>query len=86
VSPDLKRTLVVDAAIVALLVALALILAPGLAIVGAVALLVLFAGVISFIFSEVRARRRLGGARRGSSLKAPARRDSRSRVRGPSRR
>ncbi|MBV8735500.1 MAG: hypothetical protein JO120_12005, partial [Solirubrobacterales bacterium] len=46
-SPEIRRTLMVDAAIVAVLVALALILAPGLAIVGLLALLVLVICAIS---------------------------------------
>jgi hypothetical protein len=57
-TPQLRRTLLVDAAIVAVLVVLAFVLAPGVAIVGIAALLVLILGGISFIFGEVRARRR----------------------------
>lgn len=57
-SPDPRRTLLVDAVIVAVVVALAFILAPGVAIVGIVAVLVLILGVISFAISQVRARRR----------------------------
>lgn len=55
---DLKRTLLIDAAIVAALVVLALVLAPGVAIVGIVALLILILGAVSFLFGEFRARRR----------------------------
>ena len=55
---DLRRTLLIDAAIVAILVVLAFVLAPGVALVGIAAVVVLILGVISFIFSEVRARRR----------------------------
>jgi hypothetical protein len=57
-TPELRRTLLVDAVIVAVLVVLAFVLAPGVALVGIAALLVLILGAISFIFSEVRARRR----------------------------
>jgi uncharacterized membrane protein len=64
---DLKRTLLIDAAIVAVLVVLALVLAPGLAIVGMGALLILILGGISFVFSEVRARRRVKQLRGGRS-------------------
>lgn len=57
-SADPRRTLLIDAVIVAILVVLAFVLAPGVAIVGIAAVLVLILGAISFIFSEVRARRR----------------------------
>jgi hypothetical protein len=65
-TPDIRRTLVIDAAIVAVVVALAFVLAPGVAMVGIVALVVLILGGISFAFSELRARRRRRrvGARR----------------------
>lgn len=57
-SPDIRRTLLIDAVIAAILVALAFILAPGVAIVGIAAVLVLILAAISFAFSGVRARRR----------------------------
>jgi|GraSoiStandDraft_5_1057265.scaffolds.fasta_scaffold171854_2 hypothetical protein len=57
-SSDVTRTLVIDAAIVAVLVVLAFVLAPGVAMVGIAALVVLILGGISFLFSAVRARRR----------------------------
>lgn len=57
-NPEMRRTLLVDALVVAVLVALALILAPGLAIVGLLALLVLVICAISFATSMVRARRK----------------------------
>jgi hypothetical protein len=65
-TPDLRRTLLIDAAIVAVVVALAFVLAPGVALVGIIAVVVLILGGISFAFSEVRARRRRRrlGARR----------------------
>ena len=81
---DLKRTLLIDAAIVAVLVVLALVLAPGLAIVGMVALLILILGAISFVFSEVRVRRRGKRQRtrpRGASTRA--RNSAQGRTYGP---
>ena len=65
-TPDIRRTLVIDAAIVAAVVVLAFVLFPGVAMVGIVALVVLILGGISFLFSELRARRRRKrvGARR----------------------
>lgn len=57
-TPDLTRTLLIDAAIVAVVVVLAFVLAPGVAMVGIVALVVLILGGISFLFSKLRARRR----------------------------
>ena len=55
---ELRRTLLVDAVIVAVLVALALILAPGYAIIGLFALLILILGAISFLIGRLRAWRR----------------------------
>jgi hypothetical protein len=65
-TPDIRRTLVIDAAIVAVVVVLAFVLFPGVAMVGIVALVVLILGGISFAYSELRARRRRRrvGARR----------------------
>jgi hypothetical protein len=57
-SSEFTRTLLIDAAIVAVVVVLAFVLAPGVAMVGIVALVVLILGGISFLFSEVRTRRR----------------------------
>jgi hypothetical protein len=57
-TPEFSRTLLIDAAIVAVVVVLAFVLAPGVAMVGILALVVLILGGISFLFGEVRARRR----------------------------
>jgi hypothetical protein len=57
-SSDVTRTLVIDAAIVAVLVVLAFVLAPGVAMVGIVALVVLILGGISFLVSALGTRRR----------------------------
>lgn len=62
-----RRTLVIDAGIAVLVAALVLILAPGLAIVGIIALLVVLVCAISFLV-EARRRRRghpRVGTRRG---------------------
>ncbi|MBV8940400.1 MAG: hypothetical protein JO321_06225 [Solirubrobacterales bacterium] len=72
-SPEIRRTLMVDAAIVAVLVALALILAPGLAVVGLLALLVLVVCTISFAASVVSSRRR---RRRRDARRPPPRRST----------
>lgn len=55
---DMRHTLLVDAVIVVALVALALILSPGWAIVGIAALLALILCAISFLFTALRSRRR----------------------------
>lgn len=52
-----KRTILLDLAIAALIVAFALIAAPGLAVVGIVALLVLVVGGASFALELARGRR-----------------------------
>jgi hypothetical protein len=55
---DLTRTLLIDAAIVAALVVLAFVLAPGMAVIGIAALIVLVLGGISFLVGSLRSRRR----------------------------
>ena len=55
---DLTRTLLIDAAIVAALVVLAFVLAPGMAVIGVAALIVLVLGAISFLVGNLRSRRR----------------------------
>jgi hypothetical protein len=55
---DLTRTLLVDAAIVAVLVVLGFVLAPGMAVIGISALIVLVLGGISFLVGNLRSRRR----------------------------
>ena len=55
---DLTRTLLIDAAIVAALVVLAFVLAPGIAVIGIAALIVLVLGGISFLVGNLRSRRR----------------------------
>ena len=57
-TPDFRRTLVIYAVIVAILVVLAFGLVPGMELVGMGVVLVLILGGISFLFSEVRERRR----------------------------
>lgn len=57
-TPDLTRTLLIDAAIVALLVVLAFVLAPGMAVIGIAALIVLILVGISFLVGNVRSRRK----------------------------
>jgi hypothetical protein len=72
---DLKRTLLVDVAIVAVLVALAFVLAPGMAVIGLLALLVLLLGALSFATSGLlnrRRRRRLAARRRGFASEQPS--------------
>jgi hypothetical protein len=73
-SYDVRRTLLIDAAIVAVLVVLGFLLSPGVAMVGIAALAVLILGGISFLFSAVRARRRRN--RRAARRVALARRRS----------
>jgi hypothetical protein len=55
---DLTRTLLIDAAIVAVLVVLGFVLAPGMAVIGISALIVLVLGGISFLIGNLRSRRR----------------------------
>ncbi len=55
---NLKRTILLDLAIAALVVAFVLVAAPGLAIVGLAALLVLVVGAASFAIEGGHARRR----------------------------
>jgi hypothetical protein len=55
---DMTRTLLIDAAIVAALVVLAFVLAPGMAVIGISALIVLILGGISFLVGNLRSRRR----------------------------
>lgn len=55
---SLKRTLLTDVAIAAAFVGFVLIVAPGLAIVGIVALLVLVVGAASFAIELTGSRRR----------------------------
>lgn len=55
---DLTRTLLIDAAIVAALVVLAFVLAPGMAVIGIAALIVLVLVGISFLVGNLRSRRR----------------------------
>jgi hypothetical protein len=71
-TPDIRRTLVIDAAIVAVVVVLAFVLFPGVAMIGIVALVVLILGGISFAFSELRARRRRRRRRVGARRLAVA--------------
>jgi len=77
-SPDVRRTLIIDSVIVAVLVLFAFLLAPGVAMVGIAALVVLILGGISFLFSGVRARRRRSrlGARRVHLADRPSGYDS----------
>ncbi len=55
---DPTRTLLIDAAIVAALVVLAFVLAPGMAVIGIAAVIVLVLGGISFLVGNLRSRRR----------------------------
>ena len=55
---NLRNTLLIDLAIAAMLAALVLILAPGLAIVGLLALLVVIVGAVSFVLDLNRGRER----------------------------
>ncbi len=55
--PNLKRTILLDLAIAALIVAFVLVAAPGLAIVGLAALLVLVVGAASIALEVGHARR-----------------------------
>jgi hypothetical protein len=55
---DISRTLLIDAAIVAVLVVLAFVLAPGVAVIGIAALIVLILGGITFLVGNLRSRRR----------------------------
>jgi hypothetical protein len=57
-SSNLKRTLLLDLAIAALIVIFVLVVAPGLALVGLVALLVLVVGAASIALEVGHARRR----------------------------
>ncbi len=52
-----KRTILLDLAIAALIVAFVLIAAPGLAVVGIIALLVLVVGAASFAIELAHGRR-----------------------------
>jgi hypothetical protein len=60
-----RRTLAIDAAIAILIAALALILAPGLAIVAVAVILVVLACAISFILEAMPRRRPRIGRRQG---------------------
>jgi hypothetical protein len=62
---NLKRTLLIDAVIAAALVGCVLIVAPGLAVVGMLALLVLVVGVAGFVIELGTARRHSGFRVRG---------------------
>ena len=55
---DVKRELLVDLAITAALVGFILIFSPGVAVVGIVALLVLFVCAAGFVIDLIRGRRR----------------------------
>lgn len=59
---DVKRELLIDLAITAALVGLILIFSPGVAVVGIVALLVLFVCAAGFVIDLIRGRR---GSQRG---------------------
>ncbi|MBV9338094.1 MAG: hypothetical protein JO243_19580 [Solirubrobacterales bacterium] len=77
---DVTRTLLIDAAIVAALVVLAFVLAPGMAVIGIAALIVLILGAISFLIGNLRTRRRL--RRREARRQAVASQSPYSSVRG----
>ena len=69
---SVKRTLLTDAAVALVLVACVLIVAPGLAIVGLVALLLAVAGAASFLIElgTVRRRSRSESVREGRMRRA----------------
>jgi hypothetical protein len=69
-----RNTLLIDAAVAVLLAVLTLILAPGLAVVGMIALLVLVICVVSFVLDGRRQRSRGTRPRRPPSRRPPPRR------------
>lgn len=84
----MRKTLLVDAGIALVLTILVIVISPGLAVVGLLALLVLLVCAISFGLSRLRVRRRanpVNELRRSRAAKARAAR-SRSRAAAPARR
>lgn len=69
---DVKRELLVDLAITAALVGFILIFSPGVAVVGIVALLVLFVCAAGFVIDLIRGRRRSQRGHRETSSFAGA--------------
>jgi hypothetical protein len=67
---SLRRTLLIDIAIAAALAGVVLIVAPGLAVVGMLALLVLVLGTMAFVIDLREARRGPRAVVRGETLRS----------------
>ena len=78
-----REVLAIDLAVAVVLAALVLILSPGVAVAGMIALIVLLVCVFSVVWDIRRGRRRSGtrrtGSRRTGSRRRPAPRQSRPR-------